>query len=224
MGDFRVDDLRDLFGRQGGFGDSVGSMFDDLFGGGQARAQREAQPPLDIEQTVEISFEDAVRGTTLQLRLPRGDGQVDHVQVKIPSGVDTGSKIRVSGKGRTSRLHGRRGDLYLTTQVRPHRYFTRQGNDIICNLPITLGEAMLGAKIDVPTIDGKISMTVPAGTQNGRTFRLRGKGVPNLKGGSQGDQYVKVSVVLPQNLDERSRQLVAELDQRHPLAPRSHMR
>jgi molecular chaperone DnaJ len=112
----------------------------------------------------------------------------------------------------------------LTTQVQPHRYFTREGNDLICHLPVTLGEAMLGAKIDVPTIDGKISMTVPVGTQNGRTFRLRGKGVPDLKGGPQGDQLVKISVVLPQNLDERSRQLVAELMQRHPLEPRSHMR
>jgi DnaJ-class molecular chaperone len=223
-GNFQADDLRDLFGKQGGFAESFGSIFDDLFGGGQDRAQRDTPQNLNLEQTVDISFEDAVRGASIQLRLPRTDGSIDRVQVRIPPGVDTGSKIRVAGKGRTSRFGGARGDLLLTTHVQPHRHFTREGNDLICHLPVTLGEAMLGAKIDVPTIDGKISMTVPAGTQNGRTFRLRGKGVPDLKSGRQGDQLVKISVVLPQTLDERSQQLVSEFMQRNPLEPRSNTR
>ncbi len=221
--DFTMGNFRDLFGNQGGF-DSFGSIFEDFFGSRQPKSQRTAQQTQDLEQMVDISFEDAARGTTIQLRLSRPNGTVDRVQVKIPAGVDTGSRIRVAGKGKAGRYGGASGDLYITTRVRPHTYFTREGNDIICDLPITLGEAMLGAKIDVPTVDGAISMTVPAGTQNGRKFRLRGKGVPNLKGEGQGDQYVKVHVVLPKQLDQRSRELLEEFVHRNPLQPRATMR
>ena len=112
----------------------------------------------------------------------------------------------------------------MVIRVRPHTYFTRQGNDILCEVPVTLIEVLLGAKIDVPTIDGKITMTLPAGTQNGRRFRLRGKGVPALQGGVRGDHYVTVQVVLPDTLDTRSRQLLEEFAVRNPLQPRAHMR
>ncbi len=225
-GGFSTDNLRDLFGNQGGRGgaDSFGSIFEDIFGGNQSRSQRSEQPSRDLEQTVDISFEDAVRGTTIQLSIPRSNGDTDRLQVKIPAGVNTGSKIRVPGKGRTGRYGSASGDLYILTQVRSHAYFSREGSDIMCDLPLTLGEAILGAKIDVPTIDGTISMTVPAGTQNGRTFRLRGKGVPALKGGEPGDQYVKVNISLPTTLDERSLELITEFDYRNPLEPRAHMR
>jgi DnaJ-class molecular chaperone len=226
-GDFATGNLRDLFGHQGGgggFSEGFGSIFEDIFGGASQRSRRPEASSRDLEQTVEITFEDAVRGTTLQLRIPRSNGDTARLQVKIPAGVNTGSKIRVAGKGKSGRYGGPAGDLYITTQVRPHAHFTRDGNDILCNLPVTLGEVILGAKIDVPTIDGAISMTVPAGTQNGRTFRLRGKGVPSLKGGQPGDQYVKVQVVLPPNIDELSRELLMEFDHRNPLQPRAHMR
>jgi DnaJ-class molecular chaperone len=227
---FSGDNLRDLFGNasgtrgRGGFADSFGSIFEDLFGAGQSRQGRDANPDLDVEQNVDIRFEDAVRGTTIQLRIPRSNGSLDRIQVRIPPGVDTGSRIRVAGKGQAGRQGRPDGDLYIITQVQPHAYFTRDGNDIICDAPVTLGEITLGAKIDVPTIDGKISMTIPPGTQNGRKFRLRGKGVPYLKGEGQGDQYVQVRVVLPGQLDDRSRALVEEFDQRNPLQPRAHMR
>jgi DnaJ-class molecular chaperone len=226
-GDFATGNLRDLFGNQGGgggFSEGFGSIFEDIFGGASQRSRRPEASSRDLEQTVEITFEDAVRGTTLQLRIPRSNGDTDRLQVKIPAGVNTGSKIRVAGKGKSGRYGGPAGDLYITTQVRPHAYFTRDGNDILCNLPVTLGEVILGAKIDVPTIDGAISKTVPAGTQNGRTFRFRGKGVPSLKGGQPGDQNVKVQVVLPPNIDELSRELLMEFDHRNPLQPRAHMR
>lgn len=226
---FSSGNLRDLFGNAGGtggggFADSFGSIFEDLFGGSQARQTHETAPDLDIEQHVDIRFEDAVRGTTIQLRVPRAHGATDRIQVRIPPGVDTGSRIRVAGKGKAGR-HGRPdGDLYIIAQVQPHAYFTRDGNDIICDAPVTLGELALGGKIDVPTIDGMISMTIPPGTQNGRKFRLRGKGVPYLKGGGQGDQYVQLRVVLPEQLDDRSRALIEEFDQLNPLYPRAHMR
>ncbi len=219
---FSGDNFRDLFGQGGGFG----SIFDDLFGTGQSRSRqtREASADLDVEKNVDIRFEDAVCGTTIQLRVPRANGTMDRIQVRIPPGVDTGSRIRVAGKGKSGRHGQPDGDLYIITQVQPHAYFTRDGNDIICDVPVTLGEIALGAKIDVPTVDGKISMTIPPGTQNGRKFRLRGKGVPYLKGEGQGDQYVQLRVVLPDELDERSRALLEEFDQRNPLQPRAHMR
>lgn len=224
---FSGDNFRDLFGQGGGQGGGgFGSIFDDLFGSGQSRSRqtREASADLDVEKNVDIRFEDAVCGTTIQLRVPRANGTMDRIQVRIPPGVDTGSRIRVAGKGKSGRHGQPDGDLYIITQVQPHAYFTRDGNDIICDAPVTLGEIALGAKIDVPTVDGKISMTIPPGTQNGRKFRLRGKGVPYLKGEGQGDQYVQLRVVLPDELDERSRALVEKFDQRNPLQPRAHMR
>ncbi len=225
--EFSTGNLRDIFGGGGGgggFSEGFGSIFEDLFSSGQSRSSRNSGPDLDVEKNVDIRFEDAVRGTTIQLRVPRSNGDTDHIQVRIPPGVDTGSRIRVAGKGKTSRNGGPGGDLYIIAQVQPHEYFTRDGNDIICDAPVTLGEVMLGAKIDVPTVDGKISMTIPPGTQNGRKFRLRGKGVPHLKGQGQGDQYVQIRVVLPGQLDEHSRALMEEFDQLNPLQPRAHMR
>lgn len=226
--EFSTGNLRDFFGSgsssSGSFSDSFGSIFEDLLSSGSSRSASNRGPDLDIEKNVDIRFEDAVRGTTIQLRVPRSNGDMDRIQVKIPPGVDTGSRIRVAGKGKTNLNDGPDGDLYILTQVRPHEYFTRDGNDIICDAPVTLGEIMLGAKIDVPTIDGKISMTIPAGTQNGRKFRLRGKGVPHLKGEGQGDQYVQIRVVLPDQLDERSQALMEEFDRLNPLQPRAHMR
>lgn len=229
-GHFSRDNLHDLFGHAGrkggggGFADSFGSIFEDLFGAGPSPRAGERSSDLDVEQRVEIRFENAVRGTTVQLRVPRATGTMDRIQVKIPPGVDTGSRIRVAGKGKAGRHGTPDGDLYIVVQVQPHAYFTRDGNDIICDVPVTLGEITLGAKIDVPTIDGRISMTIPPGTQNGRKFRLRGKGIPYLKGEGQGDQYVYMRVVLPDQLDDRSRALMEEFDRRNPLQPRVHMR
>ncbi|ETX04140.1 MAG: hypothetical protein ETSY2_30520, partial [Candidatus Entotheonella gemina] len=164
---FSTGNLRDLFGHaggaggSGGFADSFGSIFEDLFSAGPSRPAQETSSDLDVEKNVDIRFEDAVRGTSIQLRIPRSNGTMDHIQVRIPPGVDTGSRIRVAGKGKAGRHGGPDGDLYIITQVQPHEYFTRDGNNIICDAPVTLGEIMLGAKIDVPTIDGKISMTIP---------------------------------------------------------------
>src|SRR5262249_17474182 len=155
----------------------LNSLFEELWGGGRQRAQQGAVPGQDLEQTVEISFEEAVRGTTAPVQVMRHNGGAERLQVKIPPGVDTGSKVRVAGKGEAGKHGSPPGDLYMSIRVRPHAYFTRQGQDILCEVPVTLTEVLLGAKIEVPTIDGKITMTLPAGTQNGRQFRLRGKGV-----------------------------------------------
>ena len=111
--------------------------------------------------------------------------------------------------------------MYIVIQVKPHAYFERHGSDLECEVPVTLAEAMLGAKIEVPTIDGPTSMTLPPGTQNGRRFRLRGKGAPNRQGSERGNQYVRVRVVLPETLDDRSRELLEEFSARNPMQPRA---
>ncbi|MDH3601883.1 MAG: DnaJ domain-containing protein, partial [Candidatus Tectomicrobia bacterium] len=118
-GDFSTGNLRDLFGNQGsggGFSEGFGSIFEDIFGGGSPRSRRPEASSRDLEQTVEIDFADAVRGTAIQLRIPRSNGNTDRLQVKIPAGVDTGSKIRVAGKGKSGRYGGPAGDLYIITQ------------------------------------------------------------------------------------------------------------
>jgi len=215
--------LKDFFGGHASF-EGLGSIFDELWGGGRQRPQSAPASGQDLEHTVEVSFEEAMHGTTAQVQLLRRNAGMERLQVKIPPGVDTGSKVRVAGKGEPRRYSGPPGDLYIVIRVRPHAYFVRQENDILCEVPVTLPEALLGAKIEVPTIDGKATMTLPAGTQNGRRFRLRGKGAPALQGGGRGDHYVTVQVVLPEQLDARSRELLEEFAARNPLQPRASMR
>ena len=205
----------------GNFAEGFGSIFDEFFGRGPSRPPQTARRGQDIEQTIEISLPEAIRGTTTEVRVTRRDGRGESLRVKIPPGVDTNSKVRLAGKGGAGSYGASPGDLYIVTQIRPHEYFVRNRDDLVCEVPVTLAEAMLGAKIEVPTIDGSTTMTLPAGTQNGRKFRLRGKGVPHLKGHGQGDQYVTVRVVLPETLDPRSCELIEEFDQRNPLQPRA---
>ncbi len=147
----------------------------------------------------------------------------EQLKVKIPAGVDNGSKVRVAGKGGAGSGGGPPGDLYIITKVRPHGFFERKGDNLYCEMPVTITEAALGTKIDVPTKDGMVTMTVPPGTQSGQTLRLRGKGVPHLGGTGAGDQYVKISVVVPEKLTEQARQLLRDLERLHPQAPRERL-
>ncbi len=133
------------------------------------------------------------------------------VQIHIPPGVDSGSKLRVSGKGNAAPNGGSNGDLYVITQVRPHAVFSREGQNIICNLPITLDCAINGSIADVPTITGKTRVKIAAGTQNGAVLRLRGKGLPSLKGGERGDQLVHIQVETPSNLTSAQKEALNEL-------------
>lgn len=152
-----------------------------------------------------------------------GEGMVlkaERIAVKIPPGVENGSNVRVQGKGHAGWVSGPPGDLYIATRVRPHPFFERKGDNIYCEVPITVTEAALGAKIEVPTVDGKASMRIPPETSSGQVFRLRGMGVPHLKGSGRGDQFVTVKIVLPQNLDTQSQELFRELGRLHPEDPR----
>jgi molecular chaperone DnaJ len=132
------------------------------------------------------------------------------IHVKVPPGVDTGTRLRVPGEGEAGVRGGPRGDLYVYLSVRPHRFFRREGNDVICEVPISFAQAALGDEIEVPTLEGTAKIRVPEGTQHGTEFRLRGKGIPDLNGYGRGDQFVRVKVVTPTRLSERQKQLLRE--------------
>jgi molecular chaperone DnaJ len=153
-----------------------------------------------------------------------GSGTVpfqETITVRIPAGVANGYRMRVPGKGNAGRAGGPPGDLYLIISVRPHDFFRREGSDIVCTVPITVTEAALGTKIEVPSIDGKALLRIPPGTQSGQKFRLRGKGAPSLRGESPGNQIVEVRVVVPRVADERSKEILRELARLNPENPRA---
>ncbi|MDR1727388.1 MAG: molecular chaperone DnaJ [Acidobacteriota bacterium] len=153
-----------------------------------------------------------------------GSGHVpvqESITVRIPAGVANGFRMRVAGKGNAGRFGGPPGDLYLQIAVRPHDFFVREGNDISCVVPITFTEAALGAKIEVPSIDGKALLKIPPGTQSGQKFRLRGKGAPAPRGGAPGNQIVEVRVMTPKVADERSKEILRELARLNPDDPRA---
>ena len=143
------------------------------------------------------------------------------LDVAIPPGVNPGFRFRVAGKGDAGRFWGPTGDLFIVTNVAPHPFFRRMGDNVYCTIPITVAEAALGYKLEVPTIDGKALVRIPPGTQNGQTFRLRGKGMPSLRSaGVRGDQYVEVRIVIPRIADERSKEILRELGRLNPDNPR----
>ena len=157
----------------------------------------------------------------------RGDGVVpkrETISIRIPAGVETGSRIRVAGKGHIGVHGGSRGDLYVITNVGEHTYFKRQGDNIYCSVPLTVPEAALGARIEVPTVDGKAILRIPPGTQSGQKFRLRDRGAPSLRaGGARGDQFVEVKIVLPKVISEETKELLQKFARYNSENPRAEM-
>jgi molecular chaperone DnaJ len=143
------------------------------------------------------------------------------IAVHVPPGVDTGSQIRVPGEGHAARAPGERGELVVITRVRPHPFFTRRGDNLYCEVPITIPEAALGARIQVPTPDGPAVITVPAGTQSGQVFRLRGRGCPRLDRDGRGDLYVETRVAIPRNADSTLEEVLRALQRLLPEDPRA---
>lgn len=144
----------------------------------------------------------------------RGRNERDRkIEVKVPPGVDSGVSLRINGAGEAGLRGGPPGDLYIYLKVRPHELFKREGNDIILDIPISFAQAALGTELEVPTLDGKARLKVPEGTQPGTFFRLRGKGIPHLRGHGRGDQHVKISVKIPQKLSAREKELLREYAQ-----------
>jgi len=268
----------------GGFGggaggadinDIFGDVFGDIFGGGRGRAGAGGPRVYrgdDLQYNLDISLEEAVGGTSTEIRIPnlvacdvcdgsgskrgtspsacstchgagqvrmqqgffsvqqpcpacrgkgkvitdpcpncRGQGRLQKektLSVKIPAGVDTGDKIRLSGEGEASDSGGPAGDLYVAVRVKPHPIFQRDGADLLCTVPINFATAAVGGELEVPTLDGRVKLKVPPGTQSEKTFRLRGKGVKPVRGGSIGDLMCRVRVETPVNLDATQRELL----------------
>jgi len=155
-----------------------------------------------------------------------GEGRVRHnetIDVRIPAGVANGGRVRVPGKGNAGTMSAPAGDLYLAVVVKPHEFFERRGNDLYTRIPVTVSEATLGAKIEVPTIDGRSLVRIPPGTDSGKSLRLKEKGVPSARSGERGDQYVEIQVVVPPPTDERVRNLMKELETVAPADPRKDL-
>jgi molecular chaperone DnaJ len=148
----------------------------------------------------------------------RGAGSAQamrEIVVKVPAGVDDGSRLKLRGEGEAGLRGGPTGDLYVVLHVQPHPLFLREGNHIICEIPISMVQAAIGTKIDVPTLEGMVKMSIPEGTQTGRLFRMREKGVRDLRSGRRGDQIVRVVVETPQKLNKKQKQLLKEFDKLH---------
>ena len=212
-GGFRIymDDFADL----GDLGD-LGGLFGDLFGGsGRPRSRR----GRDLEAETELGFEEAVRGTTATLRL--GGESPRQATVRVPAGIEDGQLIRVPGHGAPGRDGGPPGDLYVTARVAKHPLFGRRGNDLTLTVPITFAEAALGASIAVPTLDRPVTVRIPAGTRSGRTFRVKGHGVPHA--GGVGDLLVTVEVAVPQRLSAEEREAIEALAAASKESPRRHL-
>ena len=176
-----------------------GSIFGDIFGGGRGgdgrgRARRGPIPSAGAHAQAEVTVDlrDAVLGGERDLRI---DGRT--LRVKIPAGVTDGSRIRLAGQGGPGAHGGPAGDLYLEVRLREHPHVRREGKDLLLDLPVTVPEAALGAEVELPTFEGPVRLRVPAGAQSGMKLRLRGKGMPDLRGGTRGDLYAVVQVVLP---------------------------
>lgn len=197
-------DLSDLFGQ--GFGSSGFSDFFEAIFGGMGRT-RTAPRGQDVEHEVEITLEEAYRGTA---RILQVDGR--RLEVKIPAGVKTGSRVRIAGEGAPGFGGGPRGDLFLKVKILSHPTFERKGDDLHCEVDVDLYTALLGGEVRVPTLGGYVALRVPPETQAGRTFRLKGLGMPSLQNPShKGDLYVKVRVKLPEKLSDREKSLFREL-------------
>lgn len=146
----------------------------------------------------------------------RGTGKVRKtrtVEIDIPAGIDDGQTMQLSGQGEAGERGGPSGDLLITVRVRPHQMFERSGNDVYLNMPVTFVQAALGATLTVPTLDGVVEYDIPEGTQSGTRFRLRGKGIPFIRGKNRGDQYVTVEVEVPKNLSQRQKEILREFDE-----------
>ncbi len=195
----------------GGLGD-LGDLFASLFGGAVPGASgRGRGRGSDMQSTLEVSFREAALGTLRTIRA--GSGRT--VEVNVPAGVESGARLRVSGQGGPAPKHGRAGDLFLDVTVVPDPHLRRKGRDIELTLPVTVAEACLGTKVDVPTLDGSVRLTVPAGTPSGARLRLRAKGV-RAPDGSRGDQFCRVEIVVPKidPQDKTMRSLLEELERR----------
>jgi molecular chaperone DnaJ len=260
----------------GNFADIFGDVFGDIFGGGR-RGGPQAFRGADLRYNLELTLEEAVRGTEVQIRVPalrscetchgsgakpgtssttchtcgghgqvrmqqgffsiqqacpncRGSGktvthpcatcagqgrvkQTKTLSIKVPAGVDKGDQVRLAGEGEAGERGGPPGDLYVQVRLKPHEIFQRDGNDLHCELPISFTVAALGGEVEIPTLDGRANIKIPLGTQSGKNFRLREKGVRNVRNGRVGDLYCHATIETPINLNKHQKELLQEFDE-----------
>jgi DnaJ-class molecular chaperone len=220
-------------GQGGGPEVDMGDIFENIFGGGfggaargaRGRTSARAEWPFggaeaeeehgqDVQATLEIGFEEAVHGAKRRISLSH-NGHEEKIDVKIPAGIRDGGKIRIPGKG------SGHGDLYIQVRVAPHPHFWRIDDDLYVSVPITVTEAVLGASVRVPTIDGAVNLKVPPGTASGQKFRLKGKGVVHLDHSGHGDQFAVIKIVVPPDLDEETKELFRKIQEKVPYNPRT---
>ncbi|GAA0232588.1 DnaJ C-terminal domain-containing protein [Methylophaga marina] len=197
--------FENMFGGMGGMG---GGMGDNFFARGE-----------DVNAKITISLEDAFNGATKTIRRPAGASQSGTINVKIPAGIASGKKIRLSGQGKSGG-GGKSGDLYLEVNVAPHRYFRLEEKDVYLDLPIAPWEAALGAKVTVPTLAGKINLTIPAGARSGQKMRLKGRGLP---GKEPGDEFVVLQIIVPPADSDKARKLYQQMAEEMAFNPRESL-
>jgi DnaJ-class molecular chaperone len=190
------------------FGDLLGQLFGDL--GRRGAGGRRQHRGQDLEHPVDVTLEEAYHGTQRVMQVQTPDGQTRRLEVKIPAGVHTGARVKITGEGGRG-VGGPAGDLYLNVNVRLHDVFERKGDDLYEEMSVPLLTAILGGEVRVPTLKGEVALKIPAGTQNGRVFRLAGLGMPKLGTSDKGDLHAKVKVVLPTRLSDREKELFEEL-------------
>ena len=202
-------DLEDLFGGMFGGGKRGGR------GGGRARRGEDARAEITVG--FEVAAEGGEHGLTLQ-----SGSQVEHITVKIPAGIEDGQTIRLAGQGNPGTGGGPGGDLLVTVHVAAHPWFRREGLNVLVDVPVTCTEAVLGGKIDVPTLsEGEFLLSIPPGTNSGRRLRLKGKGIRNTRTGERGDLFAVVKITVPSEVTEESRSLFRQLAELHPENPRA---
>jgi curved DNA-binding protein len=221
--DFGGEDLTSIFEQF--FSRGMGGM--GGLGGTRTRRRTAVRPRTgprgaDLEHAVELSFDEAVHGAEREVTLASPDGTTERVRFRVPPGVNEGQRVRVPGKGQEGPAG--RGDMLITTHVRPHPYFRLDGRDVLLDLDLSFAEAALGAQVEIPTLDGRTLVRVPVGTSCGTKLRLRGRGVRDPRSGAVGDLYALVRIVVPRELSPRARELIQELDRELKLRLRENLR
>lgn len=223
-------DFTEMFGGGGSPGGAAG--FEDILRqftrGAAGGPQRERSTRTrrargaDITHEIHVPFRTAIEGGQIELGLERPSGKRESVTVKIPPGIEDGKKIRLRGQGEEGLRGGPAGDLLLTVHVDEHPHFYRRGANLHVRVPVTLGEAALGAKVDVPAPSGTITVTVPAGSSSGTKLRIRGQGVPSATG--RGDLIAELQIALPKYFDQESQEAIRSIEDRHPMTPRAELK
>lgn len=218
-------DFSDLFGDR--FGAEGPGGFADIFKQFRGRSAGGAGPRgpgrgRDIHYELDVPFATAVLGGQAEISLRRASGKTEKIKVKVPAGIEDGKRIRLRGQGERGPGGGPAGDILIRIHVAPHPCFRRRGPHLEVRVPVTIAEAALGAKVDVPSPRGTISLRIPAGTSSGTKLRIKGQGVS--ANGKVGDLYAEIMIVLPPNLDAEDRRLIEQLAAKHPQNPRTDLR